>query len=119
MPPESALLPDQLATRELVAKLGKLRACSTALRRGAYRPLVVEGETLAYAREDGAARVVVVMSRNGLTFDAPLVGVTEGSYVDVISGETVAVSPARTTMPMAAFQVRVLVPAGDGCAGVK
>jgi glycosidase len=119
MPAESTLLPDQLATRDFVAKLGKLRACSTALRRGAYRPLVVEGETLAYAREDGAARVVVAMSRNGLAFDAPLVGVTEGAYVDVLSGESVAVSPAKTVMPMAAWQVRVLVPVGDACAGVK
>jgi len=37
LPADAALTPDQTATRDFIAKLGKLRACSQALRRGTYR----------------------------------------------------------------------------------
>ncbi len=116
MPAESALLPEQKATRDFVAKLGAARRCASALRRGTYRPLVVEGETIAFAREDGAKTAAVVMSRSDLPIDTPLVGVAKGTWVDLLTGDEVAVDPAMTHFPAAAYRTWVLVPKGDECA---
>jgi glycosidase len=116
MPAESALLPEQKATRDFVAKLGAARKCAVALRRGTYRPLVVEGETLAFAREDGAHVAVVVTSRSDLPMEMPLVGIAKGTWVDLLTGDAVQVDPAMTRFPSAAYRTWILVPKGDECA---
>ena len=116
MPDEGALLPAQKDTRAYVEKLGAARRCIAPIRRGTYRPLVVEGETLAFAREDGTRTAVVVTSRSALPFDAPLVGIAKGTWVDVLTGETVEVDPAMTHLPGTAYRTWILVPKTDPCA---
>ena len=76
MPAESALMPSQVETRNVVRKLGRVRACSDALRRGALRTLVADAERFVFAREivgDVAGAVVVALSRRpSLTADVKL-----------------------------------------------
>ncbi len=118
LPADDTLTADQKATRDFVAALGKVRACSVSLRRGTYRPLVVGGETLAFAREaDGAAPAIVVAMRAGL---APMIealpGVPAGEYVDALSGEEASLNPELTNLDARPFSVRVFLPKGDPCA---
>lgn len=117
MPAESQLTPLMQSTRDFVRKMASIRACSAALRRGAYRTLVSEGEELAFAREaDDGSRAIVIAFRNGATgLDAPLPGVTAGGYVDALTGEAIAVDPSRTVVSPAPWSMRVLLPAGDAC----
>ena len=116
MPPENQLLPEQIATRTFLEKLAATRACVSALRRGTYRPLVVEGEKLAFAREDGTSTAVVVTTRNGLPLDTPLVGIAKGTWIDLLSGESIEVDPAMTHIAGNARRTWILVPKGDKCA---
>ena len=118
MPADADLSPPQQQTRDLVRALGKARACSEALRRGSYRTLFVDAERLAYAREaqDGDAAVVVVQRSPSAPLAAPFPGVTAGTWVDVLSGRKVSLSPELTTLPPAPFSTALYVPASSPCA---
>ncbi len=66
MPAEAALLASQLETRAFVRKVGRARACSTALRRGALRTIVADAERYVFARElegDVSGAAIVALSR--------------------------------------------------------
>jgi glycosidase len=117
MPAESALTDDMRATRDFVSKLGTLRACSDALRRGGYRTLLAAGEQLVFAREtDDGQRALVVVFRNGATgLDLPLPQIPAGSWVDALTGDTSTIDPLHTTIPPKAWSMKVLLPAGDKC----
>ncbi len=117
MPAESALTGEMRATRDFVGRLGALRACSAALRRGAYRGLVAEGEQLAFAREDDAgARALIIVQRSGvLPFDAPLPGAASATWIDALTGAPTPVDPTRTVLAAAPWSIRVLLPKGDPC----
>ncbi len=117
MPPESALTADMRATRDFVSKLGRLRACSDALRRGTYRTLVAGGEQLAFAREtEGGKAAIVVVFRNGAAaMDAPFPQIAAGSWVDALTGDVSIIDPARAVLQAKAWSMRVLLPAGDKC----
>ncbi len=117
MPPESALTTDMRATRDFVTKLGALRACSNALRRGGYRTLLADGEHLAFAREtDAGERAIVIAFRNGATaLDAPFPQIPAGSWIDGLTGDAVVIDPAHASVAPKAWSMRVLLPAGDKC----
>jgi glycosidase len=101
MPPESALTPDMVATRDFVTKMAKLRACSDALRRGDYRTLVATPDQLVFARDTA----IVVASRTAAPVPLPA-----GSWVDALTKAQVAAG--FTTKP---WSLMVLLPAGDPC----
>jgi hypothetical protein len=103
---------------EQTRRLGRLRACSDALRRGTYRTLAATDEALVYAREiDGDSPVIVVLLRTPAEdLSIPLEAVSHGAFVDVLTGQSTSLSPELTKLGRAPFSVRVLVPAGSACA---
>jgi len=113
LPDPATLGPEQQATLALVRRLGPLRGCLPALRTGSRRALVVEEEVYAFERGEGEA--VVLLSRSPTSESVVLR--RAGAYVDVISGEAIAVDAAGTAVPLGPRQPRVLVRAGSGCAG--
>jgi alpha-glucosidase len=52
--------------RSLVRRLARLRRAHPALRRGAYRTLVAEGDCYGFARFDEAEMLILVINRSGL-----------------------------------------------------
>ncbi len=125
MPDESSLGALQTATRVLVRTLGKARACSDALRRGTYRTLHVDAEHLVYAREtvpglagqaSGDVAVIDVQRATSAPLSAALPGIPAGSWVDVLSGRTLSLSPELTMLPSDPFSVSLYVPAHSPCA---
>jgi len=118
MPADADLLPEQIATRAFVGELGKLRACSDALRRGTYRSLVADAEVLAFAREDPAQddSAIVVVARNPAAPVAlPMQGLPSGAWTDAL-GSGVGFDASSATVVLPAHSVAVFVPAGSACA---
>ncbi len=116
MPAEADLTAAQRALRDATGRLGRLRGCSDAVRHGTYRPLVVTDEALAFVRETGTDRVVVVLVRAPTAeVSAPLPGIPAGEYVDVLSGEKTSLTPELTNLGRAPFSTRVLVPSASSC----
>ncbi|MCA9713994.1 MAG: hypothetical protein KC468_04780, partial [Myxococcales bacterium] len=106
-----------------VRRLGRLRRCSPALRRGARRPVLVEEDVYAFLRdatgEGGGAALVVVSRADAPTqVSLPAGALAAGVYVDVVSGEPLDLSVGGAPPPweLPALGVAVLVPAGDPCA---
>ena len=64
LPADEALTVPQKALREAVRALGRLRACSPALRRGSYRVLSASDELLAFSRHLGEAEIIAVLQRS-------------------------------------------------------
>ncbi len=125
MPREEDLSPAQREVREFTRRLGRLRACSIALRRGTYRALFASEELVAFARESAAdpangraaERAVVVLTRSPAGVpSAPLPGIPAGSYVDAMSGQKASLTPELTKLDPGAFSVRVYLPEGHRCA---
>jgi len=117
MPDDAALSPLQTQTRDFVAALGKLRACSDALRRGTYRALVTDAETLAFAREaDSGAAAVVVVERGGATPVTLLTkGLAAGAWVDAL-GSGLGFDTSAATISLPGHSVAIFVPRGSACA---
>ncbi|MCB9546958.1 MAG: hypothetical protein H6706_14050 [Myxococcales bacterium] len=110
--------PLEQATARVIGRLGRLRRCLPALRRGTWRLLRAEAERLAYLRDagDGAPAVVVLARRPAsgtVSLDVPA-GVP--AWREVLSGVEVAAEGGRVTLTMAARTPAVLVPAGHACA---
>ncbi len=117
MPADSALNSAQLATRAATQALGRTRACSAALRRGTYRLLFANNESLAFARElAGADTAVAVLFRNTSTVSAPFPGIAAGTWVDALSGQTQSLSPELTNVAGAPLSLQLLFPEGSSCA---
>ncbi len=103
------------------ARLGRLRRCLPALRRGGLRFLREERERLAYLRE-GAWPAVVVLSRRPerptvdleLPADAPA-----GEWLDVLSGARLPRTGSGLTITLGPHQAAVLIPADHACAEVS
>ncbi len=121
MPADSALLDSQRETRSFVRKVGRARACSTALRRGVLRTLVADAERFVFARETegdvpGAA-IVVLSRRPTAASEVKLAAGAPSELVDVVTGAKVDVSSGVLPLPADAFGVHVYVAAGGSCGG--
>jgi glycosidase len=117
MPADADLNSAQLATRASMKALAKTRACSAALRRGTYRLLFANDETLVFARElAGADTAIAIFFRNATSLSAPLPGITAGSWVDALSGTTQSLSPELTNVVGAPLSLQLLFPEGSPCA---
>jgi glycosidase len=119
-PPDAALNPMQVTTRETLRRLGAARACSGALRRGTYRTLDAGAEDLVFAREAPGVETVVAVAMRAPSapLSVPLPGIAAGDYVDLVSGNHASLSPGLTTLPPAPFSVALYVPAGSPCASL-
>ena len=116
MPAEASLSSDQLATRAFVERLGRLRTCSPALRRGNRTTLLATPERYVFARSaDGAPPVIVELARAPKTA-VTVAGALATRYVDALTGDIIDASSGTLTLPPSVRTARVLVPVGDRCA---
>jgi glycosidase len=115
MPADAALSPDQTATRDFVSALGRVRACSDALRRGTYRSLVADAEALAFAREDAGDAAIVVLARSPTApVTLPMGGLPAGAWVDAL-GSGVGFDASSPVVTMPPHTAAVFVPASSAC----
>lgn len=119
MPGDATLLPSQIETRTVVGKVGRVRACSEALRRGALRTIVADTERFVFAREiagDVAGAAIVSLARRpSLPKEITLPAGAPTSFVDAVTGTKVDVKNGVLELPADAFGVHVYVSAGGGC----
>jgi glycosidase len=119
MPGEDALIDAQRDTRTLTRKLGRIRSCSRALRRGGFVTLLADDERLVFERNvtgDAGASVVVALSRRptaeakvALPADVPT------DLVDVVTGARIDASSHQLAVGADAFAVHVYVAADSIC----
>lgn len=120
MPSLSALSSEQEATLHVARRLGKLRACSTALRRGDRVLLTATPRTYGFTRDaaDGSP-VLAVFSMADEPASIPIfeTAAPSGIYIDVMTGAEVPVGvsglPAAVDVEPRSF--RVLVSASSPC----
>ncbi len=121
MPAEGTLLSSQIDTRAVVRKVGRARACSEALRRGALRTIAAEQERFVFARElpgDVAGAAIVALSRRpALPAQIKLPAGAPAAFVDVVTGEHLDATGGVLTIPADAFGVHVFVAADGPCSG--
>jgi glycosidase len=113
MPADSALSEAQLKTRELARKIGRTRACSRPLRRGALRTILADEERLVFAREIDGESVIVALGRRPRASMTIQVPPSLGPLVDVVTGEEVP--PGSLTISNDPFSVHVWVTTASGC----
>lgn len=117
MPSLDGLPAEQAATLALTRRLGALRACSVALRRGARVPIWADSTTYAFARDAGdGAPVLALFSRSDAATAVNVPGgiVPDGGWVDALSGAPVTLSGA-TMIPLDPRSLKILVPASSAC----
>jgi glycosidase len=116
LPADAALSAEQVATRDAASKLGRLRRCSEALRRGERGVLATTDDADAALRRDALGRAVLTLfSRATAPLDLALPAEAAGAYVDALSGEALAVPPGGGPVPMPPLSARFLLPEGDPC----
>ncbi|HRI71859.1 MAG TPA: alpha-amylase family glycosyl hydrolase, partial [Polyangium sp.] len=115
VPDLSTLSPYQTEVRNVVARLGRLRRCSAAIRRGERLPIVVGLDTYAYMRDAGDGDPVVVMfARKNTTMPMPLGAVPVGQYVDLFTGESFGLGQGES-VALGDLSYRVLLREGSVC----
>lgn len=109
MPSYEGLPAEESTTLALTRKLGKLRLCSTALRRGNYEALLVSKDALGFRRDADGETVLVLLARGeGATeFMLPA-----GSYRDIFADGQPEVSGTLVVEP---WKVRVLLSSSSSC----
>jgi glycosidase len=123
------LFDDELSSRELttletVRRLGRLRACLVALRRGDRRTVFVDDDVYVFMRDahdDAPALIVLNRSEQSRTLsielDEAVEGLAEDRFVDVLSGveapvDETSLGPVEV-LPLSAM---VFVPSDSSCA---
>jgi glycosidase len=118
MPASSDLNAHQQGLLQDVRRLGKLRRCSEALRRGEQVTLRADEDTYAFVRDGGDGRpVLVAMSKASLPRELEVgAGVLPtGEYVDVLTGDRVVMGEGGGRIVVESLTVRVLVLESDPC----
>lgn len=116
LPADEALSAEQHATRDTTSRLGRLRRCSEALRRGERAVLATSDDTDAALRRDASGRLALTLfSRSTDPLAIALPAEVAGAYVDALSGEAIAVPPGGGAVPMPPLSARFLLPEGDPC----
>jgi len=114
MPDPQAASPLQQEVRDTVARLGLLRRCSSALRKGTRDPIAVLPDTYAYVRDAGDGDPVLVFFARKKTDVSVSSSVPAGMYTDVLTGESFDLSSGGS-VPLEAHSFRVLLRAGSPC----
>ncbi len=109
MPAYEGLPAEEAASLDLARRLGSLRRCSAALRRGTRAPLLVSRDGYGFRRDaDGETAVVLVVKGEGpITFPLP-----PGRFRDALDPAHPEVSG---TVQVAPFAPRVLLSTSNGC----
>jgi glycosidase len=106
----------QASLRDAVARLGRLRRCLPALRRGSWRALGATADLLAFVREHEGTSAIVLLSRTraASTITIPAAG-TPGWYKDAMSELRVELGEGGATLELPAFASVVLIPESHAC----
>jgi glycosidase len=109
MPAYEGLPAEEAASLDLARRLGSLRRCSAALRRGPRAPLLVSRDGYSFRRDaDGETAVVLVAKGEGsISFPLP-----PGTFRDALDPAHPEVSGSLVVEP---FTARVLLSASNGC----
>lgn len=115
MPDDSAISTLQDDVRNVVRRLGQLRRCSLALRKGERTPIAVGPDMYAYARDAGDGDPVIVMfARKKGSLPVPTGSVAPGQYVDLFTGESFGLGQGES-VELGDLSYRVLLRAGSVC----
>lgn len=116
LPDEGALSASQRSVLDTARRLGRLRACSAALREGDRKAFLVTQRTYGFARTAAGEAALVMISTEPETAQIlpPLAAVPPGLYADAFTGETFEVG-GGTAVPVAPFSFRVLLPEKSPC----
>ena len=117
MPADDALVPGQVALRDLARTLAQARLCFPALRRGERVTLHASSDSWAFMRDAGDDGPVLVLAHRGAEADTLALGedVYPGAWRDLLSGQTVIID-AQTELDLPPWSLQVLVPAAHVCA---
>ena len=118
MPPEEALIPAQRALQAQTERIAQLRRCLPALTAGGRETLLAEGDLYAFvrARDDLEPAIVLVNRGDASAMPTLDLGDRSGTFVDVVSGESVLLPGGVTTVEIGPRTIRALIPAGSTCA---
>ena len=103
---------EENAVREHFSKVAAVRHKHPALRYGSRRPLVAEGDRYAFVRAHLGDAVLAVWNRGDkLTEYALRPGpeLTDGTYVDALSGEEIEVKDGRTSFKLGPMTSAIFV----------
>lgn len=116
MPDPDAASPVQRELLAAVARLGRLRRCMPALRRGRWRALGATPDLLAFVREHDDAPAIVVLSRTSTpsTIAIPAAA-PPGWYKDAMSELRVSLDEHGASLELPAFATIVLIPESHAC----
>ena len=115
VPDLATISPLQAEVRAVVSRLGRLRRCSAALRKGERVPVVVGADMYAYLRDaDDGDPAVILFARKKTSIPLPSGGVPAGQYVDVFTGETFGLGMGES-VPLGDLSYRVLLREGSVC----
>lgn len=116
LPAEDGLSPAQRSVLEAARRLGKLRACSPALRAGSRDAFLVAERTYGFARVSAEESALVMLSTDSaeVLVAPPLKAVPAGAYSDAFTGETFMIG-AGDPVPLAPSSFRVLLPENSPC----
>ncbi|RYZ63256.1 MAG: hypothetical protein EOP08_11220, partial [Proteobacteria bacterium] len=103
----------QQRTRERTERLGRLRKCSVALRRGEYTALTSTPEQLVFTRETPESRAIVIAQRSGAT--NPPLTIPPGNYRDALTGLPFGAEEGKLPAPAGSWTLLVLLPSDDPC----
>jgi glycosidase len=117
MPAWDALTAEQQTTLALARRLGRLRACSPALRTGGRTAVQVDEDVYAYVRGAGAGAALVMVSRaeEARVVTIPGALVPSAEFVDVLSGEVFVLGGQNVDVAVGPRTQRVIVAADGGC----
>jgi glycosidase len=117
MPALDAISSEQQKTLDLTKRLGALRRCLPALRRGDRTPVWADASTYAFVRDagDGAPALALFSTAPAATTIAIPGGVVPpGDYVDALSGEPIHLA-GGDAVPIDSLSAKILVPANSPC----
>lgn len=103
----------QSETRERAERLGRLRKCSAALRRGAYEALESSRNHLVFSRTTANSRAIIVAQRGPSSSTS--LPIPTGTYRDALTGATFAAEEGNLPAPPGAWTLLVLLPPDDPC----
>ena len=116
LPAEGALSASQQQLLATARRLGRLRACSEALKTGSRQAFLVTKTSYAFARKSAsdAALVMISTADEQAQIVPALDAVPAGRYVDAFSNEAVDVGTG-TPVDLAPHSFRVLLPEKSPC----
>ncbi len=117
---DGELDPREAQLLEQVARLGRLRRCLPALRRGAHRPLRAEAERLIYLRDLDDGQPAIIMLQRDIEGPAqirlpPDLKLKAPALVEILSGEQLLLSADGFQVDVPAHRPAFLIPADSPC----